>query len=100
MALTAWPEQLVEVADTVNDDETVAPFDGLLTLIPSVETAASSAADAVDEPVTSIATSVTQEAPLSPQDFTWSVWFPVAAETLASIEVPSTTVVLELLSSE
>src|ERR1700738_1166736 len=49
---------------------------------------------------TLIAMSVSQAAPLGPQDLTCSVWEPVADVTCAETDWPVTKVVLELLSNE
>lgn len=88
---TACPSQLVELAESPKGEVNVDPLPGLLTVTPS---------DAAAAPVTSMATSVTHEAPLLPQDFTWTVWSPVVAGTSALMDVLSTTVVSLLLSSE
>ncbi len=60
MALTGWPEQLDDEAETLNGEVTDAPYVGLLTLGPPEE-----------DPVPTVTlTSATQTAPALPHDFT------------------------------
>lgn len=91
MAETGCDEQVGAVALSWKGEETEALLPGLLTVMPPVVEALV---------LTVTATSVTHAAPALPQALTWRVWLPLEAETVASMEVLCTTVVLELLSSE
>jgi hypothetical protein len=87
------PRQSVPEATSESGEVTDAPLTGLDTTTLVVVD--------VDVPwMTVIFTSVGQEAPLFPHDLTCNTWLPRDAETLAAMDVPEATVVLELLSSE
>ncbi len=68
--------------------------------MPPTFTADSGGAAAAGGMVTWMAMSVTQEAPLLPQDLTCRTWAPVEDVTCAEIDLATTMVVFQLLSIE